>query len=124
MVEYALEPVRPSPGPDAARDDRIAGALRGMHAALDRHPGAVELIMAESETAPLEEFRNDLLDVLGHAGLSPTESADALRSLTSYVLGYTVLTRMRPRDARRHPPAGWMICGTRSSLPGTRESPS
>jgi AcrR family transcriptional regulator len=124
MVEYALEPVRLAPSPDTAWDDRIAGALRGMHAALDRHPGAVELIMAESETTPLEEFRRDLLEVLGHTGLGPTESADALRSLTSYVLGYTVLTRMRPRDARRHPPDSFehglamMMDSLRRTVPG------
>jgi AcrR family transcriptional regulator len=103
-VEHALTPARLNLEHEARWDEHVLSAMRGLHAALDRHPGIVELIMAQSEGRLLEEFRLQLIEVLKAAGLTATQSADALRSLTSYVVGYAVLGRMRPRPARRHPP--------------------
>jgi AcrR family transcriptional regulator len=100
---HALEPARPDLEHDGTWDERVLAAMRGLHAALDRHPGVVELIMAESEETMLEDLRLQLIEVLESTGLSRDRSADVLRSLTSYVLGYTVLTRMRPPGARRRP---------------------
>jgi AcrR family transcriptional regulator len=102
-LEHALEPARRRVEPGLAWDDHILAALRGLHDALDRHPGVVELIMSQAEGDWLEHFRRDLLAVVEGAGLSRQRSTDALRSLFSYVLGYTVLTRMRPAAARRRP---------------------
>jgi len=102
-LEHALEPARRMVGPGLAWDEHILVALRGLHDALDRHPGVVELVMSQSEGDWLEHFRQDLLIVLDGAGLSRGSSVDALRSLFSYVLGYTVLTRMRPKSSKRRP---------------------
>ena len=102
-VEHALEPARLNLDRDTSWDDHVVAAMRGLHGALDRHPGVIELVMAQSEGRMLEEFRLRLIEVLERTGLTTRQSADALRSLTGYVLGYTVLTRLRPRGAHRRP---------------------
>jgi AcrR family transcriptional regulator len=101
MAGHALEPLRADPDSDAPWDQQVESAMTGMHHALARHPGAVELIMAQSDTQLLDVFRQRLIAMLERAGLSRDQSADTLRSLTSYILGYAILTRLRPRPPGR-----------------------
>jgi AcrR family transcriptional regulator len=85
-------------------DLQLERAMRGMHDAFERHPGVIELIMAESDSSRLDEFRRELVELLVTAGLSDAQARDALRSMTSYILGYTMLTRRltgSERAARR-----------------------
>jgi AcrR family transcriptional regulator len=101
MTGHALEPLRADPDSAAPWDQQVESAMTGMHHALAQHPGAVELIMAQSDTQLLDAFRQRLIAVLERAGLSRDQSADTLRSLTSYLLGYAILTRLRPRSSGR-----------------------
>lgn len=96
MLGHALEPLAADLDPSQPWDVQVDGAMRDLHAVLEQHPGAVELILAESDAPRLEEFRQRLIGVLSETGLSPVRGADALRTLTSYILGYTLLQRLRP----------------------------
>ena len=110
MVGYALDALRLEPDDrDVAWDVRLERAMRGMHDAFERHPGVVELIIAEENPGRLDEFRRELVALLVGAGLSDAQARDALRSLTSYILGFTMLTRLRPRSParRRRSPASF-----------------
>jgi len=103
MVVHALAPLAGDLDPNVGWDKQINDAMHDLHDILERHPGVVELIMAESETARLDDFRQGLITTLRNAGLSRTRSADVLRSLTSYIFGYAVLSRLRP-GTRGHEP--------------------
>jgi AcrR family transcriptional regulator len=100
MVGHALAPL----ALEAATDDpaeqhwhgQLERAMRVLHDTLELHPGVVELIIAESHAAPLEQFRRELIAILTEVGLPRARAADALRTLTSYILGYTMLNRLRP----------------------------
>jgi AcrR family transcriptional regulator len=105
MVGHALAPLASDLDPKLAWDEQIDAAMRDFHGTLKRHPGVLELIIAEADTVELDDFRQALIETLKKAGLSRDQSADVLRSLTSYILGYTLLDRMRPtRSSRTDPP--------------------
>jgi AcrR family transcriptional regulator len=104
MVGHALRALVPDRNSDAPWDLQLESAMRGMHDSLERHPGVIELILAESDTDKLEEFRQALIAMLTAAGLTREQSTDALRTLTSYILGYTMLTRLRRGRAREPRP--------------------
>jgi AcrR family transcriptional regulator len=111
MLGYALGAVQLDPKSKAPWDEQLEHAMRGMHDALERHPGVIELIMAEDDSrgSRLEQFRRDLIAMLTQSGLSREQSITSLRTLTSYVLGYTMLTRLRRRigPRRRATPASF-----------------
>jgi AcrR family transcriptional regulator len=96
MVSHGLDPDATAPW-----DVKLESAMRGMHDALERHPGVIELILAESDIGPLADFRQALIAMLVEAGFERRAAADALRTLTSYILGYTMLTRLRRRRRSR-----------------------
>jgi AcrR family transcriptional regulator len=108
MVGHALAPLASDLDPNLAWDDQIDAAMHDFHDTLKRHPGVVELIIAEADMVRLDEFRQALITTLRKAGLSQAHSADVLRSLTSYILGYTLLDRLRPEQpGRTDPPASF-----------------
>jgi AcrR family transcriptional regulator len=108
MIGHALAPLASDLDPNLAWDDQIDAAMRDFHHTLKQHPGVVELIIAEADTVRLDDFRQALITTLQKAGLSQNHSADVLRSLTSYILGYTLLDRLRPkRPGRTNPPASF-----------------
>lgn len=96
MLGHALEPLAGDLDPSDPWDLQVEGAMKDLHHTLEQHPGVVELILAESDAERLEEFRQRLIAVLVDTGLSRGAGADALRTLTSYILGYTLLQRLRP----------------------------
>jgi AcrR family transcriptional regulator len=96
MVGHALAPLASDLDPKLAWHSQIDAAMHDFHATLESHPGVVDLIIAEADTIQLDEFRQELITTLQKAGLSRARSADVLRSLTSYILGYTLLNRLRP----------------------------
>lgn len=95
MVGHALAPLGEETAVASEWDEAITGAMRGLHGALQRHPGVVELIIVESHAQGLEDFRQQLITILRGEGLSRTRAADVLRTLTSYILGYTLMSRLR-----------------------------
>ena len=105
MLGYALAALQIDPESDAPWDAQLEQAMRGMHDALERHPGVIELIMTEdaSDAGRLEQFRRSLITMLTRAGLTREQAITSLRTLTSYVLGYTMLTRRRRRQGPRRP---------------------
>ena len=103
MVAHALGALAVDPASTASWDVQVEVAMRGLHDALAKHPGVVELLLAESDAARLEEFRAALIELLMRAGLSHRRSADALRTLTSYVVGYSIVRRLRARPLDRLP---------------------
>jgi AcrR family transcriptional regulator len=108
MIGHALAPLASDLDPNLAWDDQIDAAMRDFHDTLKQHPGVVELIIAEADAVRLDDFRQALITTLQKAGLSQNHSADVLRSLTSYILGYTLLDRLRPkRPSRTNPPASF-----------------
>lgn len=104
MLEYALEPLAGDLDTGGPWDQQLGTAMTDLHRVLERHPGVVELILAESDAVRLEEFRQRLIEVLEQAGLTRKAAADALRTLTSYILGYTLLQRVRPVGSSRGRP--------------------
>jgi AcrR family transcriptional regulator len=108
MVGHALAPLASDLDPNLAWDDQIDAAMHDFHDTLKRHPGVVEMIIAEANMVRLDDFRQGLITTLRKAGLSQAHSADVLRSLTSYILGYTLLERLRPKQpGRTDPPASF-----------------
>jgi AcrR family transcriptional regulator len=102
MVGHALAPLGEETAVASGWDEAITGAMRGLHRALERHPGVVELIIVESHARELEVFREQLITILRGEGLGRTRAADVLRTLTSYILGYTLMSRLRrgtPHDS-------------------------
>lgn len=95
MVGHALAPLGDRSAGASGWEEAILGAMHGLHSALERHPGVVELIMVESHAQGLDDFRQQLITILRGEGLSRTRAADVLRTLTSYILGYTLLSRLR-----------------------------
>jgi AcrR family transcriptional regulator len=121
MVEYAMAPLASDLDPNLPWDKQIDAAMRDLHGTLMRHPGVVELVIAESDTLRLDEFRQSLITTLQKAGLSRGRSADMLRSLTSYILGYTLLDRLRPQQPNRSAPPGSFDLGLEMMMRSLRE---
>ena len=121
MVEYAMAPLANDLDPNLPWDKQIDAAMRDLHETLMRHPGVVELVIAESDTLRLDEFRQSLITTLQKAGLSRSRSADVLRSLTSYILGYTLLDRLRPRQPNRSTPPDSFDLGLEMMMRSLRE---
>jgi hypothetical protein len=96
MIGQALTPLAGDLDPSLSWDKQIDDAMHELHQTLQRHPGVLDLIIAESNTLRLDDFRQSLITTPQKAGLSRARSADVLRSLTSYILGYTLLGRLRP----------------------------
>jgi AcrR family transcriptional regulator len=96
MVGHALAPLAVEVSPDEPWDAHLERAMRTLHTTLELHPGVVELIIAESDARQLDEFRQQLIGMLRAVGLPRDRAADVLRTLTSYILGYTMLNRLRP----------------------------
>lgn len=101
MVEYALQPLSGDLDTDASWDEQVRASMLDFNRALDTHPGLVELIIVESEAEQLDQLRQRMLRLLQGVGLTRAQSADALRTLTSYVLGYALLRRLRPEPNTR-----------------------
>ena len=120
MVGHALAPLAGDLDPQLPWDTQIDDAMHDLHDSLERHPGVVELIIAESDTAGLDDFRQSLISTLQQAGLPRTRSADVLRSLTSYIVGYTLLNRLRPVPGRRRPRNSF-DCGLEMMMRSLRE---
>ena len=121
MVGYAMAPLANDLDPNLLWDKQIDAAMRDLHKTLTRHPGVVELVIAESDTLRLDEFRQSLIATLQKAGLSRGRSADMLRSLTSYILGYTLLDRLRPQQPNRSAPPDSFDLGLEMMMRSLRE---
>ena len=121
MVGYAMAPLASDLDPNLPWDKQIDAAMRDLHRTLTRHPGVVELVIAESDTLRLDEFRQSLITTLQKAGLSRGRSADVLRSLTSYILGYTLLGRLRPQQPSRSAPPDSFDLGLEMMMRSLRE---
>ncbi|MFZ0717512.1 hypothetical protein, partial [Mycobacterium sp.] len=65
--------------------------------------------------------RQGLITTLRNAGLSRGRSADVLRSLTSYILGYTLLNRLRPPQPNRGAPPDSFDVGMEMMMRSLRE---
>ena len=121
MVGYAMAPLASDLDPNLRWDKQIDAAMRDLHGTHMRHPGVVELVIAESDTLRLDEFRQSLITTLQNAGLSRGRSADVLRSLTSYILGYTLLDRLRPQQPSRSAPPDSFDLGLEMMMRSLRE---
>jgi AcrR family transcriptional regulator len=121
MVGYAMAPLASDLDPNLPWDKQIEAAMHDLHETLMRHPGVVELIIAATDTLRLDEFRQSLITTLQKAGLSRDRSADMLRSLTSYNLGYTLLNRLRPRQPNRSAPPDSFDLGLEMMMRSLRE---
>ena len=105
MTSHALGGLEDELDDDADWDEQVQQAMIGLHDRLDAHAGVTDLIVARSEGERLGELRDKLMSVTQSAGLGPVESADALRALVSYVLGFVILTRAgAPVKVRRGSP--------------------
>jgi AcrR family transcriptional regulator len=105
MLGYALVALSLDQSSADPWDRQLERAMLGMHDALEKHPGVIELIMAEagSDAGRLEEFRRAMITLLTRGGMTREQSITSLRTLTSYVLGYTMLTRLRRGSGPRRP---------------------
>jgi len=74
MVGHALAALGEETAVASEWDEAITGAMRGLHRALERHPGVVELIIVESRAPGLEEFREQLITILRGEGLGRTRA--------------------------------------------------
>jgi AcrR family transcriptional regulator len=121
MVGYAMAPLASDLDPNLPWDKQIEAAMRDLHQTLTGHPSVVDLIIAESDTRRLDEFRQSLISTMRKAGLSRGRSSDVLRSLTSYILGYTLLNRLRPRQPNRSAPPDSFDVGLEMIMRSLRE---
>jgi AcrR family transcriptional regulator len=95
MVGHALSSLGDETAVASEWEEAITAAMHELHRTLERHPGVVELLVVEADTQGLDDFRQQLIGVLCREGLSRTRAANVLRTLTSYIFGYTMLNRLR-----------------------------
>jgi AcrR family transcriptional regulator len=122
MLEEALAGLHVDPASTDPWDVQLETTIRAMHASLELHPGVIELILAEAESPQLDAFRQSLVAMLVRGGLADRQARDGLRTLTSYVLGYTMLTRLRGRPRHRSRSAASFDLGFEALLDAIRES--
>jgi AcrR family transcriptional regulator len=101
MIAHAFAGIDLDGATEPAWDAELERVIRSVHDALSAHPGILDMLVAESHSGRLEELRTHLTGMLMANGLTRTESSDALRTLISYVLGHTILTRLRRQPAGR-----------------------
>jgi AcrR family transcriptional regulator len=81
---------------DQPWDEQLVRALGELHEAFSRHPGIVDLLIAQVVTGPaLNHVRNGLLGILVRAGFDIDTAVEAFGSLVLYVFGFAVAERTR-----------------------------
>lgn len=99
MVGRALE-VPELRHPHGPWEQSLREVLVEIHDALIARPGIAELLTTHAFTvARLGQIRERLLSLLEPAGLSPTESVDAMSVLVNYVLGTAMVEASRGSGA-------------------------
>jgi AcrR family transcriptional regulator len=84
-------------------DIQLEHAIRDMHHALHQRRAIAELMALRRPGQQLDELRQRLLATTAQSGMSEQEATDALRTLTSYALGFTlVTTTTADTNAPRH----------------------
>lgn len=95
MLVHALEPVTVwSPGV-TAWDERLTAALHALYETLVETPVITQLIATRKPGEMLDPFRRTLLGVALDAGFSESFSKHAIRALTNYVLGASLIVKPR-----------------------------
>src|SRR5437764_175313 len=74
MVGHALQALGLDPAATEPWDIQLEAAMHGMHDSFERHPGVIELILAEADYARLDDFRRELTSMLVGAGLTQRQS--------------------------------------------------
>jgi len=93
ITEHALAALARDAGSSGPWEREIKAAMRALHDVLVAHPGILDLIGDRSSRTAMAGLRRDLVERLRDAGLSETDAADGLRTLSAYVVGYVLLTR-------------------------------
>jgi AcrR family transcriptional regulator len=123
MVGHALAPLSNETAGASRWDEAITGAMHSLHHTLERHPGVVELLIVEPDAQRLDDFRQQLIAILCDEGLTRSRAADVLRTLTSYIFGYTMLNRLHRGSPHESFDAGLAmvmesLCREVAALPG------
>jgi AcrR family transcriptional regulator len=121
MIDHAFAPLAGDLNSNLPWHEQINGAMVDLHRTLQRHPGVVELILAESEGMRLDNFRQQLISTLHRAGMTRSRSSDVLRALTSYIVGCTIVGRLRPGSVSRAKSADSFDCGLELMMKSLRE---
>jgi AcrR family transcriptional regulator len=83
--------------------EQLTSALHSLHSVFNRHPGIVDLLIAQVVTGPaLNHVRNGLLGILIRAGFGARDAVEAYGSLVLYAFGFAIAERTRRRDGE-HP---------------------
>lgn len=98
VVAAVLEPVVAADDPDAPWADRLEATARALHRALQAAPAVAEVAAIRRPGPALDPLRGHLFAITAGAGLDERVAADVLRAVTSYVFGFTLVTRSGGRD--------------------------
>jgi len=80
-------------------DAQLQAAMRDLHAALHRVPAVAEIVALRRPGAQLDPLRERLFGIVATAGLSGAQAEDTLRALTSFALGFALVTSPEERQA-------------------------
>lgn len=96
MVGQALGTLTPGPQADSPFPARLEQTLLELKDVLVAHPAIAQLLTQHYvDDRQLDQFRDRMLVLVGEAGLDRTQTANVLRVMTSYVLGFAIVTETR-----------------------------
>lgn len=97
VVATVLAPVLATDTDDAPWADRLELTAHALHRALSAAPAVAEVAALRRPGPALDPLRERLFAITADAGLDEHVAADALRAVTSYVFGFTLVTRSEGR---------------------------
>ena len=92
ILAAALAPAAAPADSGEPWDIQLEHAIRDMHDALHKSRAIAELMALRRPGRQLDPLRGRLLAITAQAGISDHEATDVLRTLTSYALGFTLVT--------------------------------
>lgn len=93
VVATVLEPVLAADAADTPWADRLEATAHALHHALQAAPAVAEVAALRRPGPALDPLREHLFAITADAGLDEHAAADVLRAVTSYVFGFTLVTR-------------------------------
>jgi AcrR family transcriptional regulator len=98
MLQRALRDLPLADVAGGAQRAELAAACRALFAAMNRHPGVLELLMAGVRSPDLDLMRERLLRLLADAGLDDRARVRAINLLTAHAMGTVVQSTFRGRS--------------------------
>jgi AcrR family transcriptional regulator len=103
IVAHTLAPIAERSRPGASWQVRLSDTLREMHKVLIGAPSVAQLMATRLPGSQIDPLRELFFEIAAEAGFSQREADNAVRAVTSYVLGSALVRPARDMKLQHRP---------------------